>query len=223
MRVSVFSYLSDLLTLSDEEAMLRVQRAGDRRAFTLLVRRWQGRIERLCGRLTGDAHRGEDLAQEVFMRIYAHRTDYRHNGRFAAYARRIALNACYDEYRRARRIREIPLEQSGDREDSSGICLKAVEQSPDAVAADNERDELIRKALFSLPESYRTVIILRHYQRLRFREIAEVLEIPMGTVKSRMAEGLARLGRQLKAVLNDQQEISRGINETVKPTGKEMT
>ncbi len=100
MRVSAFSYLSKLFSLSDEQAMLRVQRQNDPQAFALLVHRWEAWTKRFCTRLTGDVHRGEDLSQEVFMRIFARRHDYRHEASFGSYLRRVAFNACHDELRR---------------------------------------------------------------------------------------------------------------------------
>jgi RNA polymerase sigma-70 factor (ECF subfamily) len=68
---------------------------------------------------------------------------------------------------------------------------------------ERERGELVAEALMRLPETYRTVLVLRHYENLKFREIADVLEVPEGTVKSRMAEGLAQIGRLLRPVLAD--------------------
>ena len=208
MRVSVLSYLSDLwpkdlFSLSDEQAMLRVQKENDPRAFALLVRRWQGRIQRLCARLTGDVHRAEDLAQEVFMRVFAHRNDYRGEASFATYLRRIALNACYDEQRRLKRRGERSLNHSNP-ENTLGAASVTPTLSPEMVAAKQEHVELVRKALFRLPDQYREVVILRHYEGLRFREIAEVLDVPQGTVQSRMAEALTQLGRFLKPIMKEE-------------------
>ncbi len=208
MRVSVLSYLSDLrpkdlFSLSDEQAMLRVQKENDPRAFSLLVRRWQGRIQQLCARLTGDVHRGEDLAQEVFMRVFAHRNDYRGEASFATYLRRIALNACYDEQRRLKRRNEGSLKHNNP-ENTFNAALEASTLSPEMAAARQERAELVRKALFRLADQYREVVILRHYEGLRFREIAEVLDVPQGTVQSRMAEALTQLGRFLKPILKEE-------------------
>ena len=216
-----FSYLSDLFSLSDEQAMLRVQKQNDPRAFALLVRRWQGRIQRLCARLTGDVHRGEDIAQEVFMRVFAHRNDYRGEASFATYLRRIALNACCDEQRRLKRRRENSLRHNNNAENTSA-ALMASTLSPEMVAAKQERAELVRKALFRLPESYREVVILRHYEGLRFREIAEVLDVPQGTVQSRMAEALTQLGRFLKPVLSEETIGPKSKQDMSEPNRKEV-
>ncbi len=203
MGVSVFSYLSDMFSLSDEEAMVRIGRNNDSRAFALLVNRWEGRIEQLCRRFTGDSN-AQDLRQEVFMRVYAHRNDYRGEGKFATYLWRIALNVCYDYLRREKRRPGNAISLNSDDEAASEIVLASPEAGPDGVADKNERAELIRRALFSLPEHYQRVVILRHYEGLKFRQIAEVLDIAPGTVKSRMAEGLNRLGRILRPVLSEE-------------------
>jgi RNA polymerase sigma-70 factor (ECF subfamily) len=186
--------LSSLVRLSDEQAMERVRNGDDPGAFALLVRRWEGPIRRLCARMTGDAHRAEDLAQEAFARLFVRRKHYRPVARFSTFLRRIAVNLCYDELRRLKRRPECPLEEDGDAR-AAGDCLTASGGPPDAAVAQKEHAELVRAAVLSLPEHYRAVVVLRHYEGLKFREIAEVLDIPPGTVKSRMAEALSRLAR----------------------------
>jgi RNA polymerase sigma-70 factor (ECF subfamily) len=181
--------------LSDEQAMERVRNGDDPGAFALLVRRWESPIRRLCARMIGDAHRAEDLAQEAFARLFARRKHYRPVARFSTFIRRIAVNLCYDELRRRKRRSECPLEDGGGEAHAARDCLTASGGPPDAVAAEKEHAELVRAAVLRLPEHYRAVVVLRHYEGLKFREIAEVLEIPPGTVKSRMAEALCRLAR----------------------------
>ncbi len=203
MRPAPFASLRQLFAISDEQAMWRVQMNDDERAFAQLVRRWESPIQRLCTRMTGDTHRGQDLAQDTFVKIFAQRKNYQPSGRFSSYLWRIALNICYDELRRIRRRGEASLhDESGD-----GFALldsqPAADPGPDRLAVAEERAESVRQALLQLPETYRTVLILRHYEDLKFREIAEVLDISEGTVKSRMAEALNQLGRLLLPKLND--------------------
>ena len=112
------------------------------------------------------------------------------------------MNVCYDELRRTRRRGEVPLES--DEEEGLAIpSAVASEPSPDRQAAAEEEADLVRHALLQLPEIYRTVLVLRHYESLKLAKIAEVLEIPEGTVNSRMAEGLARLTRILEPQLGE--------------------
>jgi RNA polymerase sigma-70 factor (ECF subfamily) len=185
---------------SDEKNMWRVQTQDDESAFAHLVQRWEGPIQRLCVRLTGDAHEGQDLAQETFIRVFAKRREYQPNGKFSTWLWRIALNLCYDELRRRQRRQESSLEIVGD--ETSGALGSAAtpEPAPDTSLATRERGELVRRALMQLSETYRTVLVLRHYEDLKFREIAEVLGLPEGTVKSRMAEALAQMSRLLATI-----------------------
>jgi RNA polymerase sigma-70 factor, ECF subfamily len=206
MRSAPFASLKSLFTTTDEQAMWRVQTLDDAGAFAELVSRWQKPIQRLCTRMTGDTHRGEDLAQETFTRLFAQRKNYQPSGKFSSYVWRIALNLCYDELRRARRRNEASLEN----EQKDGFTIletqAAPEPGPDGRAVEEESAFLVRRALQQLSEAYRSVVVLRHYEDLKFREIAELLEIPEGTVKSRMAEALTQLSRLLRPALADERE-----------------
>jgi RNA polymerase sigma-70 factor (ECF subfamily) len=195
MKAISFPGLSLLYSRTDEEAMCRVKTQEDHDEFDRLVARWEQPIRRLCVRMTGDVHRGEDLKQETFVRLFEKRKDYQPTGKFSTFLWRIALNLCYDELRRQNRRREILT--NGD-EEAQIHDMAADMPGPDARAATSEEGELVRKALMQLPEIYRAVIILRHYEDMKLARIAEVLEIPEGTVNSRMAEALARLSRILE-------------------------
>jgi RNA polymerase sigma-70 factor (ECF subfamily) len=198
MRIAPFASLGSLFAISDEQAMWRVQTQDDEAAFAQLVRRWEGPIQRLCVRMTGDAHRGEDLAQEAFARIFAKRKDYQPSGKFSTWLWRIAVNLCYDELRRRKRREESSLDEMCGEAMAALESFVAREPPPDKSLVEQERGELVREALMQLPENYRTVLVLRHYEDLKFREIADVLEVPEGTVKSRMAEALSQLSRLLR-------------------------
>ena len=195
---ALLSYISGIFALSDEEAMVRVQEDGDWRAFSLLHDRWYPRIERFCRWQLGDEHRAEDVVQEVFMRLYARRRQYRHDGPFSSYMWRLAVNGCYDELRRRQRRPEVSLSVADDEGNCGEASLEADEPSAEARFWEQERSQMIKEALQKLPEMYRSVIILRHYEGLKFREIAAVMGIPEGTVSSRMAEALNRLEEMLK-------------------------
>src|SRR5438876_1279350 len=158
MRTAPFASLRSLFAISDEQAMWRVQTQDDERAFAQLVRRWEGPIQRLCLRMTGDAHRGEDQAQETFSRVFAKRKDYRPSGKFSTWLWRIALNLCYDELRRRQRREESSLDQMSAEAGVALEVLVASEPAPDRSLLEQERSELVRNALRQLPEVYRTVL-----------------------------------------------------------------
>jgi RNA polymerase sigma-70 factor, ECF subfamily len=200
MAASFFNLLP--LSLTDEQAMWRVKMQDDPQAFAQLVHRWEKPIQSLCARMTGDIHRSEDLAQEAFVRVFGHRKDYVMAGRFSTFLWRIALNLCYDELRKIDRRRESALICEGE-ENESESRLVDESPAPDLLLVEQERAEMVRRALLQLAEPYRVVVVLRHYESLKFREIGEVLEIPEGTVKSRMCEALSLLNRILSRSLNE--------------------
>lgn len=181
--------------------MWRVQTQNDHQAFAVLVERWEEPIFNLCVRMTGDSHSSEDLSQETFTRLYQKRRTYRPTAKFSTYLWRIAMNLCYDELRRRNRRSETLLVENADETDIPLTESIAPDFSPGIQVAEKEENACVRNALLKLSETYRSVVVLRHYEDLKCREIAEVLNIPEGTVYSRLAEGYDRLARILEPEL----------------------
>ena len=189
--------------------MWRVQTEDDHAAFALLVERWREKIRQLCIRMTGNIHTGDDLAQDVFARVFDKRREFKGASKFSTWLWRIAVNRCYDEMRRpASRASTESLD-----DESSTVVLDInvadVRTPRDSLAAQEEA-ELVRQALMRLPENYRTVLVLRHYENLKLREIADVLQVPEGTVSSRMAEALSQLTAMLEPKLAQPSRNPRG-------------
>ena len=182
---------------TDEQAMERVQSRADHAAFAQLVRRWEGPLRRLCIRMTGDEHRGEDLAQDAFARVFANRHQFVRGKKFSTWLWRIALNLCFEEGRRRREQLQLADDALVD------------EIGPAERASSSERGAIVRAALAKLPETHRVVVVLREYQNMTCREIAEVLEIPEGTVKWRMADALTKLSHHLRQLADDESEAKR--------------
>lgn len=181
--------------------MWRVQTQNDHQAFAVLVERWEEPIFNLCARMTGDPHQAEDLMQDAFMRLYQKRRTYRPVAKFSTYLWRLAINVCYDDLRRRSRRAEAVLDDTPFESGESHLQPTAPDASPGTLAAEKEESECVRCALLELGAIYRGVIILRHYEDLKCKEIAEVLDIPVGTVYSRLAEGYERLTRILEPKL----------------------
>ena len=180
---------------SDEALMLQLQ-AGDLRSFDILVKRWEKRLLNYCYRMVNDIVLAEDLRQEVFLRIYRSAKTYRPTAQFSTWMYRIATNLCLDTLAKQQRRKEIPMEiyiESG----SEGFDEKLIDPSeaPEAAVLKKEIADRVRSALACLPEDQRVVVIMRHYHDMKFREIAEILECPISTVKSRMVAGMERLSR----------------------------
>jgi RNA polymerase sigma-70 factor (ECF subfamily) len=161
--------------------------------------------------MTGDLHRGEDLKQETFARVFEKRKSFQPSARFSTWLWRIALNLCYDELRRINRRGETPLDADENATSTGRPELAADTPAPDAQMAVREEGELVRRALLQLPEIYRGVLVLRHYENLKLREIADILEIPEGTVNSRLAEGLAQLTRLLEPQFDERRGRSNPV------------
>ena len=184
--------------MTDEQAMWLVQTADDHQAFARLVERWETPVFRLCSRMTGDAHRGEDLKQEAFSRVFARRKRYQPTSKFSTWLWRIALNLCYDELRRKQRSARRMVEGDFDQAPDERPEFTSGEPTPFLRLVEREESELVRKALLKLDEDLRMVLVLRFCEGLKFREIAELLDLAESTVNTRVAMGLARLTRLLE-------------------------
>lgn len=151
-----------------------------KKSFEELIRRYFSMIHQTCYRLTLDWHHAEDLAQEVMNRIYLHRHQYKPTAKFKSFAMTVAINRCRDFLRsRKSSLRNDTVELAALLESAPATPLELTEQA-----------HHVRQALAQLPEVYREVLVLRHYEGLQFREIAELLDVPRGTVASRMAKAL---------------------------------
>jgi RNA polymerase sigma-70 factor (ECF subfamily) len=191
-----------LFAISDEQAMWRLQTSDDHGAYTLLVERWRVKIRALCIRMTGNVPLGEDLAQDVFARVFEKRREFKGASKFSTWLWRIAVNRCYDEMRRP--VNRATTESLDDESATVVLDIVMEARTPREELAAHEEAEMVRQALMQLPENYRAVLVLRHYENLKLREIAEVLEVPEGTVSSRMAEALTQLTRLLEPAFQSQ-------------------
>jgi RNA polymerase sigma-70 factor (ECF subfamily) len=188
------------MQLGDEELMQKVKK-GDMRAFDVLVRRWEHRLFNLIYKIIGDYEIAKDVRQEVFLRVYQAAKRYR-SGKFSMWLYRIATNCSINELKKLKRHRFFPLtisheDRNGEKHSLESILIDPKPQ-PDEVIQRNEIAECIQNALNRLPDEQRIVIILRHYEGLKFRQIASILDCPLGTVKSRMRYGLEQLRTMLK-------------------------
>lgn len=178
----------------DEQLLVKQVQNGDTAAFNRLVENWHTRIYRFAYRFFADADEASEITQKTFIKTYKNVVSLDDPGKFSPWIYRIAKNLCLDELKRAGRRKstslESWLEQTGEAE--SDII------APDDLMLQKELGAIIQKALLLLPDEQRTVVILKEYEGLKFREIAEILEEPEGTVKSRLYYGLKATRRVLK-------------------------
>jgi RNA polymerase sigma-70 factor, ECF subfamily len=173
---------------TDGALVSALQRERDVMAFELLMKRYQRPIFGFILRQLGDRSRAEEVFQETFLRVYDKIDTCRDPDAFKPWAFAIAANLCRNETRR-QQVRR------GERPSGDGVEARAPASgpSPEGAAMASESRRQIEHALQALPDPQREVFVLYHYTRLSYDEIASVLEVPVGTVKSRMNAALTAL------------------------------
>lgn len=172
---------------------------GDVEAFNQLVRLYETRVYNLCYRMLGDPDAAADVAQDTFISAYRNLGKFR-GGLFRSWLLRIATNACYDALR-ARKRRPATSLQALQEPDDDGVGFELPDkgESPDDVALRRELGAAIQRGLADLPEEQRVVLILSDVQGMAYEEIATITGANLGTVKSRLSRGRARLRDILRA------------------------
>jgi RNA polymerase sigma-70 factor, ECF subfamily len=170
---------------------------GDETAWEDLIRVHSRRVYGLCFRFTNSGAEAQDLTQEVFLRVFRTLKTFRSNeGSFATWLARVTRNLLIDNYRRTRQERVTDsIEEQLPVIEEAGASASA---RPDQAVAGREASEILQAALQKLSPDLREAVILRDLQEMEYREIADVLQIPEGTVKSRINRGRAELARHLK-------------------------
>jgi len=190
---------SDLLerTLDPDQSLVSRCLRGDDAAWEELVRQHTRRVYGLCYRFTNSGQEAQDLTQEVFLRIFRTlKTFHSTEGSFATWLARVTRNLLIDHYRRTRQERVTDsIEEQLPMLEEEGAAASA---RPDHMVAGREASEILQATLQKLSPDLREAVILRDLQEMEYREIAEVLQIPEGTVKSRINRGRAELARLLR-------------------------
>jgi RNA polymerase sigma-70 factor (ECF subfamily) len=195
---------------ADTDLML-VERtvAGDQKAFELLVLKYQRRIERLIGRMVRDTDLVEDIAQETFIRAYRALAQFRGEAQFYTWLYRIAVNTAKKalvDLKRDPTISETALRGGGDDEDeTSGVENELTSaETPETVLAAKEIANAVNSAMEALPEELRQAVTLREIEGLSYEEIAEVMNCPIGTVRSRIFRAREAISAKVKPMLENQ-------------------
>jgi RNA polymerase sigma-70 factor (ECF subfamily) len=174
---------------SDEELLVAHLR-GDRRAFGELMARHERRVYGLCLRMLGSREDAEDATQEAFLAALRRAESFRREAAFSTWLFRIAINAATDQARRRGRARVLPLE-TGEVAETMPSGADPGDTVPNAVA--------VQAALRRVPEDFRAALVLCDLYGFAYTQAAEILEVPVGTVKSRLFRGRLALGEQLAA------------------------
>lgn len=168
---------------------------GDRSRFNTLVWRWEKPLYNFILRYLGNKELARDVSQKVFIRVYKNLNKLRDPNKFSSWIYQIASNLCKDEIKKMSYRDFISLDLIQENNENDGYRLpdqlRDSEQSlPDAKLNQKQISNIVQKALQQLPEEQRVVIIMKEYQGLKFKEIAETLNQPLNTIKSRMYYGL---------------------------------
>jgi RNA polymerase sigma-70 factor (ECF subfamily) len=187
-----------------DEDLVRRYLSGDRGAFAVLVERHERRVYNLALRMTGKEEDARDAAQDAFLTALRKLSTFRGEAAFTTWLHRVTVNACYDLLRK--RQRQPVLERGGDDE------LPRVEPPPAPDHADDAALSIdVQRALLEVPEDFRIVMILHDVQDLPQEEVAAILSIPVGTVKSRLHRGRIALGKALQ--LERERDAARGPSD----------
>ncbi len=178
--------------LPDEDLMELFQGGYDE-AYSIIVTRYRERIHQFIFRYTKNHLDSEDLAQETFLRVFRSRNSYERIARFSTWLYTIAQNLIRSQYKKNQRMQTISLTQSDDQDQEITMEL------PDTALPTDQQVHLsmtimqVRKALDSIPSDFRDVLVMRDIDQLTYEEIMDITKLPMGTVKSRINRGRARL------------------------------
>lgn len=192
-------------TPSDEQLVVALV-AGDAAALRTLMDRYQRPLFGYLSRLLGSNEDAEDLFQETFLRVLRHVSRFQTDRRFKPWLYAIATNLVKNKYRSRSYRQAVPLDRSDGQEEggpSLASQLPGRGELPSEALERSEAAERVRRAVQELPEKGRAALVLYYYQGLSYDDVAQVLEIPLGTVKSRIHNAMARLSRTIRLEESD--------------------
>lgn len=183
--------------LPTDEALVEAFQGGDLAAFDLLVLRWQRRIQGTIYRILGTEEDARDLCQETFLKAFRALRSFKGEARFSSWLYQIAVNLCRDRMRRRRGRTFVSLDAMGD--EFGPPQAPSPDPGPMELLEQGSLRGLVRGAIAALPEDQREVIVLKEYEDLTFLEIAQILDVPLSTVKTRLYRGLVNLRGSLES------------------------
>lgn len=179
--------------------------AGDQHAWEQIVRLHWRKVFNVAYKFVGKHDEAEDLTQDIFLKIFKSLSSFDRRANFQTWLISVSRNLCIDHYRSVRKERETI-----DRDvDPGDLMPVSVEVSPYAALEARDRVTMLRQAMTALPETLRTAVLLRDIQELTYQEIADQLQLPEGTVKSRINRGRTELARQIKRLKDQYDELAR--------------
>jgi RNA polymerase sigma-70 factor (ECF subfamily) len=183
------------INLTDEQ-LVELAISENPYAFGEIVKRWERKIFALCFGMLAREEEAKDAAQETFISAYRNLKNFRGDAKVSSWLHRIAVNQCLTMMRRTKTRSESFLddEQSADEK----VFVAPLNQTPARMLEQNERLEIVRQAVGSLPVDLRQIIVMKEFEEMTFQEISEILELPLSTVKSRLYTALKQLRMKLE-------------------------
>ena len=185
---------------SDDLLLVQRSREGDRTAFDDLVSRYEGRAYQYAFRLTHNSDEASDIVSDAFVRVYNALPNFKGQAAFTTWLYRIVTNCYLDSKKRERNRQTVSLDQAITTEGGSEVERQIVDtgRTTEDEVERNERERKVQQALLKLPEYQRAMLVMYHVDNLSYEEIAESLDLPIGTVKSRLNRARLSLRDQLK-------------------------
>jgi len=176
--------------------LVKLAQGGEGRAFDILVARYQTKVTHLVYRYVNDRDTALDLVQDIFLKIFRNLVKFKGESKFSSWLFRVAINDCIDHLRRVK----VRKEQSLDLYQNAGFDVADPDENTDIAASFENQVERrkVREALARLPENQQAVILMKVYEDMTFDDIAEVLQQPVSTIKSRLYKALHSLGSTLR-------------------------
>ena len=195
---------ANLSELTDEQLLIKYRESGDRNYFSQLVHRYEQELYSCLRRYLGNSEAAEDAFQTTFLQVHLKCSQFRADRKVRPWLYTIATNQAIDLQRRNKRHRLVSLNRPGGQEGGNEIgqlldMLQGKTEEPLKVLSDGERRDWVRRELAALPDSLRSVVLMIYFQGLKYREAAESLAIPVGTVKSRMHSAILKLNDSWQA------------------------
>jgi RNA polymerase sigma-70 factor, ECF subfamily len=183
-------------TLGSDEIIVERALTGDAEAFGEIVRRWERRIFALTYGMLGREEDARDATQETFLAAFRNLRGFRGEAKVSSWLHRIAVNQCISRQRRSKVRSEAALDDEQEKHASNFVT--SVSYSPARVAEGRQETIAVRRAINSLPVELRQVVVMKEFEELTFREIADALDLPLSTVKSRLYTALKQLQMRLQ-------------------------
>ena len=182
------------------KSRIKQVRKGDQNAFGEIVELYKDKVFQLCFRMLGNSHEAEDISQEAFIRAYINIERYNIDRKFSTWLYRIATNLCIDRIRKKKPDYYLDAEVAGTEGLTLYSQIPASQLAPDEEVSKIELQEIIQNEILKLPEKYRAVIVLKYIEELPLLEISKILDLPIGTVKTRIHRGREALRKQLRHI-----------------------